>query len=122
MKKIFYLFTLIFLITACGKQETEKYDKADILIFTQYGCSHCEKAMDFINNRLKVKNPKLTVEQVDVSYDSKNIKLLKEYLRRYDFKGTTIGTPVSIFKHKLLMGWDFQNKVKLQKVFEFNRE
>ena len=126
MKKILFIFALVLFCAACGqkneKSDYEKYDKVDILIFTQQGCSHCEKAMDFINNRLKVKNPKLTVEQIDVSYDSENIKILKEYLHKYDFKENTIGTPIIIFNKQLVMGWDLQNKVKLQRAFEFNRE
>ena len=121
MKKILCLFTLVLFFAACGNKN-EKYDNADILIFTQQGCSHCEKAMDFINNRLKVKNPKLTVEQVDISYKAENIKLLKEYLRKYKFKEESVGTPIIIFNKKMVMGWTLENKVKLQKAFEFNIE
>ena len=45
------LAALSLVLCACGK---DKYETADILIFTQQGCSHCEKAVDFINNRLLV--------------------------------------------------------------------
>ena len=121
MKKIILLLIFVCMIGACGNKN-EKFDNADILIFTQHGCSHCEKAMDFINNRLKVKNPALTVEQVDVSYDRDNIMLLKKYLHRYNFEGETVGTPIIIFNKQLLMGWNLENKVKLQKAFEFNLE
>ena len=118
MKKIFYIVALLLSLTAC-KPNMDKYDNVDILIFTQQGCSHCEKAMDFINNRLKVKNPALQVVQIDVSYDSENIKLLKHYLKKYDFNGDSVGTPIIVFNKQMLMGWGLQNKVKLQKAFEF---
>lgn len=119
MKKIATIFTLVLLLCSCGDN---KYDKADILIFTQQGCSHCEKAMDFINNRLLVKNPSLKVEQVDISYDSKNISLLKKYLIKYKVTDGSIGTPIIVFDKQLVIGWGLANKVKLQKLFEFNQK
>lgn len=119
MKKIFLCAIAVFtlLLNACGE---DKYEKADILIFTQQGCPHCSKAMDFINKRLKVKNPNLNVVEVDVSYDKENIILMQRYLSKYKYKGNSVGTPIIIFNQQMVMGWGLENKVKLQKAFEFN--
>lgn len=117
MKKLFcMLAALSLMLCACGK---DKYETADILIFTQQGCSHCEKAVDFINNRLLVKNPGLKVVNVDVSYDRDNILLLKRFLNKYEYDGKNVGTPVIIFNRQLVVGWGLENKVKLQRAFEF---
>ena len=113
------LAALSLMLCACGK---DKYETADILIFTQQGCSHCEKAVDFINNRLLVKNPEIKVVNVDVSYDRDNILLLKRFLNKYDYDGKNIGTPVIIINKQLLVGWGLENKVKLQRAFEFKDE
>lgn len=116
MKKLFcMLIVSSFLLCACGK---DKYESADILIFTQQGCSHCEKAVDFINKRLLVKNPGLSVVNVDVSYDRDNILLLKRFLSKYQFDGRNVGTPVIIFNNQLVVGWGLENKVKLQRAFD----
>ena len=120
MKKIFYsLIAIVLMLTACGK---DKYETADILIFTQQGCSHCENAVKFINERILPKNPELKFVEVDITYDSRNIQILKKFLNKYDFKGNEIGTPIIIFNNQLLMGWNIKNKVKLQKTFEFEKD
>lgn len=116
MKKLFCILAAVSLMLgACGK---DKYETADILIFTQQGCSHCEKATDFINNRLLAKNPELKVVEVDISYDRDNILILKRFLNKYKFDGKNVGTPVIIFNQQLLVGWGLENKVKLQRAFE----
>ena len=57
MKNILYtLFIAVFVLCSCQKQSNKNID-ADIIIFTQQGCSHCEKAIDFLNNKLLVNNP-----------------------------------------------------------------
>lgn len=116
MKKLFCILAAIsFVLCACGK---DKYETADILIFTQQGCSHCEKAVDFIHNRLQAKNPAIKVVEVDISYDRDNILILKRFLNKYKYDGHTVGTPVIIFNQQLLVGWGLENKVKLQRAFE----
>jgi|GEM_PF-1421109 len=117
MKNIFYIL-FVTIITLCSCSKTSKQDiDADIIIFTQQGCSHCEKAVDFINNDLLVKNPSLRVTQIDISYDMENIKILKHYLEKYKFHKSTVGTPIIIFNDKLVMGWGIENKVGLKKAF-----
>lgn len=116
MKRLFcILAALAVMLAACGK---DKYENADILIFTQQGCSHCEKAVDFINSRLLAKNPKLKVVTVDISYDRDNILTLKRFLSKYQFDGRNVGTPVIIFNNQLVVGWGLENKVKLQRAFD----
>lgn len=117
MKNILYtLFIAVFVLCSCQKQSNKNID-ADIIIFTQQGCSHCEKAIDFLNNKLLVNNPAVRIAQIDVTYDQDNIKTLKYYLDKYQFRGSRVGTPVIIFNNQLVMGWSIENKVKLQRAF-----
>lgn len=117
MKNIFYiLFIITFILCSCQKQSNKDID-ADIVIFTQQGCSHCEKAMDFLNTRFLPDNPEVRVAQIDVSFDADNIKTLKYYLDKYNYSGNRVGTPVIVFNNQLVMGWSIENKVKLQKAF-----
>jgi glutaredoxin len=118
MKKIAYAFTaLVFMLCACHKEQNMEIDN-DIIIFTQQGCPHCEKAVDFINNSLLQKNPSLRIKQIDVSHNDQNFEILQSYLKKYNFHETRIGTPVIIFNNQLVMGWDLTNKFKLKKAFD----
>ena len=116
MKKNLCAFLiLVFAVCACHKQNREI--NADIIIFTQQGCSHCEHAADFINNRLLIDHPSLQISWIDVTYDADNIKILKHYLQKYKFNKNHVGTPIIIFNDQLIMGWNVENKVKLQRAF-----
>ena len=117
MKTPFYvLFLLLFTLCACNKQSNEI--DTDILIFTQQGCPHCEKAVDFINNKLLTQKPSLRITQIDITDNGDSIKTLKHYLERYNFHGDRIGTPIIIFNNQLVMGWNVTNKFKLKKAFD----
>ncbi len=118
MKKFFCtLVIMTFVLCACHKEQNMEIDN-DIIIFTQQGCPHCEKAVDYINNYLLLKKPTLHIKQIDVSHNNENIEILKHYLKKYNSYETRIGTPVIIFNNQLVIGWDITNKFKLKKAFD----
>ena len=113
MKKIiltlFFSILLSLGITACKPSEPA----ADIIVFTQTGCPHCEHAMLFINDVIKKQKPHLTIAEYNIRDSQKNYDLFLKYVKKYNITGSSVGTPLIITKGVPFVGWDDKTQVKL---------
>ncbi|MBR4931666.1 MAG: glutaredoxin family protein [Alphaproteobacteria bacterium] len=118
MKKIiltlFFSILLSLGITACKPSEPA----ADIIVFTQTGCPHCEHAMAYINNMLKKQMPTITVAEYNILASQENKDLFKKYVRQFKIAGSSIGTPLIIVRGTALIGWEKSIQEKIIKVLE----
>lgn len=113
MKNIFLtvmtVLALFFGVMACSAKEKT----ADIVVFTQTGCPHCEHAMLFINDVIKKQKPQLTIAEYNIRDSRKNYDLFLKYVKKYNITGNSVGTPLIITKGTPFVGWDEKTKEKL---------
>ena len=113
MKNIFLtviaVLSLFFGVIACSPNEKT----ADIVVFTQTGCPHCEHAMLFINDVIKKQKPHLTIAEYNIRDSQKNYDLFLKYVKKYNITGRSVGTPLIITKGVPFVGWDDKTQVKL---------
>lgn len=103
---------LVFGISACS--EGEKLN-ADVVVFSQKGCPHCEHALAFINGELKNIVPGISVQEYDIRASRHNYELFRHVARLNGLdKNKSLGTPLIVVnRQNVLMGWnpDYQNKL-----------
>lgn len=100
---------LIMGISACSKKENMN---ADVVIFSQKGCSHCIHAMAFINGDLKKIIPDVTILEYDINENRHNYELFAHTARKFKL-GNQIGTPLIVVGESHIMGWTTDNQNKL---------
>ncbi len=110
IKKITFI-CLLFVIIVLGlffvknrKTETiEQLDNNKIYFFSQYGCPHCNDALDFIaKNFDNVDNFKI----IDINANRKNFELFIKYAEKYNLDKNSLGTPLICIGDKYFLGWN----------------
>lgn len=71
----------------------------EIYLFWQEGCSHCHRAIEFIDK----KYPNLSVKKMDLADEKSRIKLI-EIAKKYQL-ANQIGTPLFVIDDEVMMGW-----------------
>lgn len=112
MKKIIsillFVVLAVFTTSACSSNES-----ADIVIFTQTGCGHCESAMNYINTVILKEMPNTTVAEYNIRESDKNYKLFLTYVQKYQPSAKSIGTPFIVVGKKSMMGWTEETQQEL---------
>ena len=122
MKKIMIL--IIALIVGCvfyqrfsENKIVKSFDGDTLYVFSQETCGHCHSALSFINNKLRLENPKLKVEVLDIKKDGNYAKLLA-VAKKYKLNMKALGTPVILFNGQTIVGWGGKSEEELLKLVD----
>ena len=104
---ICFLFAIVvyglFFIKNNKIKNTKQIDDNKIYFFSQYGCPHCNDALDFIaKNFDNVDNFKI----IDINANKENLELFVKYAEKYDLDKSTLGTPLICIGDKYFLGWN----------------
>lgn len=81
-------------------------NQANVDIFILPDCVHCHHQLEFIqNSKLELKYPELNFRVFNLQED-KNRTLLRERVIRYNMDGSRIGTPLTFFGSRYMMGFN----------------
>ncbi len=79
-------------------------DENTVVVFSQPGCSACEKQKDYINNVLKEKYSEITFESHNVT-EQKEYELLQVYFEEYGVNPEQAVLPVTFYGDNYVMGF-----------------
>ena len=122
MKKIMIL--IIALIVGCvfyqwfhENKIVKSFDTDTLYVFSQETCGHCHSALSFIDQKLRLKNPNLKVEVLDIKEQGNYGKLLA-VAKKYKLNMKALGTPVILFNEQTIVGWGENSEEKLLKLVD----
>lgn len=81
-------------------------NQANVDIFILPDCVHCHHQLEFIqNSKIEAKYPELNFRVFNLQED-KNRSILRERVIRYNIDGNRIGTPLTFFGSRYIMGFN----------------
>lgn len=88
-----------------------------LIVFSQKGCGHCHRALDYLNTEFKSRYPTVPVRVLDIG-DRQNLAKLWTLLRRQKIPSDSVGTPVLVWNGRVHIGWNDNTPERLKRIIK----
>ena len=119
MKKVFFSFLLIVLITFFPILVNAEEKEITLYLFHGDGCPHCEEEISFLDT-IEKKYDFLNIKKYEVWYDEENATFFQEVQESLDIK--RIGVPTTVIGDTVLIGYSSSSASKIERAIQYYQE